>query len=115
MPVLVALLALAAIALAVLLAPRTGTATGVVVAVEATSITDVTAFTIRGADGQTHRFALGSLENGVEFPPGHLQEHIISGVPVIVTYREDGGVAMAIRLADGPVPSSSRAVVASPT
>ena len=106
---LVVIGALVAIGFAVVLAPRTATATGVVVAVEATSLTNVTAFTIRDAGGVTHRFALGGLENAVEFPPGHLQEHIVSGVPVIVTFREEAGVATAIRLTDAPAAASTPA------
>lgn len=91
-------------------APSTSTATGVVVAVDSASLTRVTAFTIREADGGTRRFAVGSLENGVEFPPGHLVEHIASGVPVVVTYRDENGVATAVRLSDavaGPRPTGS--------
>ncbi len=94
-----------AIVAAVVTAPRTATATGVVVAVAARSLADVDGFTIRTADGQTIEFDLSGLQNGVEFPPGHLVEHITSGVPVIVTYRDEAGTRTAIRLADGPLPS----------
>ena len=108
--VLFAVVGLGAIVVVIARAPATSTATGVVVAVDSVSLTKVTAFTIREADGGTRRFAVGSLENGVEFPPGHLVEHIASGVPVVVTYRDVDGVATAIRLADavaGPSPTVS--------
>ena len=105
LPLLIALVGGAGILAAVALAPRTSTATGVVVAVEATSLTNVTGFTIRGSDGRTRRFAVGALQNRVEFPPGHLVEHIASGVPVVVTYRDENGIPTAIRLVDGPLPS----------
>jgi len=110
--VLVAVVGLGAIVVAIARAPATSTATGVVVAVDSVSLTKVTAFTIREADGVTRRFAVGALENGIEFPPGHLVEHIASGVPVVVTYRDVDGVATAIRLSDavaGPSPTASPA------
>jgi hypothetical protein len=106
---LAALAGLVAIVATVALAPRTGTATGVVVAVDSTSLTEVTAFTIREAGGRTRQFAVGGLQNATEFPPGHLVEHIASGVPVIVTWRDEGGVESAIRIVDGPLPSGSGA------
>jgi hypothetical protein len=86
-------------------APATSTATGVVVAVDSSSLTDVRSFTIREPGGQTRRFAVGALQNATEFPPGHLVEHIASGVPVVVTWRDEDGQATAIRIVDGPVPS----------
>ena len=102
---LAALVGLAGIVVSVAMAPRTGTATGVVVAVDSTSLTNVTAFTIRESGGRTRRFVMGALQNPTEFPPGHLVEHIASGVPVVVTWRDEGGVATAIRIVDGPIPS----------
>ncbi|MCI0582693.1 MAG: hypothetical protein L0227_07330 [Chloroflexi bacterium] len=89
------------------MAPRTSSTTGVVVAVESTSLTEVTAFTIRESGGRTQRFVVGGLQNATEFPPGHLVEHIASGVPVIVTWLEEDGVATAIRIVDGPPPSGA--------
>jgi hypothetical protein len=102
-----ALVGLAGIVAVVTLAPRTSTATGVVVAVESTSLTNITAFTIRESGGQTRRFVVAGLQNATEFPPGHLVEHIASGVPVVVTWRDEDGVATAIRIVDGPLPSRS--------
>ncbi|MEW5990975.1 MAG: hypothetical protein AB1736_06470 [Chloroflexota bacterium] len=102
---------LTAMVAAVALGPRAGTATGVVVSVESTSLTTVTAFTIREADGRTRRFLVEALENAVEFPPGHLVEHIASGVPVVVSYREADGGAIAIRIVDGPTPGRTGAPI----
>lgn len=102
---LAAVIALAAIVAVVVAAPRTATATGVVVAVKSVSLAEVTGFTIRTADGRTIEFSLGALQNGVEFPPGHLVEHIASGGPVVVTYRDEGGARTAIRIVDAPAPS----------
>jgi hypothetical protein len=101
---LVSGLALVGIVAAIVAAPRTSTATGVVVAVDARSLTNVAAFTIRTAEGRTIEFELGALQNGAEFPPGHLVEHITTGVPVVVTYRDGGGTRTAVRIADAPVP-----------
>ena len=100
--VLVAGLALVGVVAVVIAAPRTSVATGVVVAVDSRSLTDVDAFTIRTAEGRTIDFAVGALQDGAEFPPGHLVEHIVSGVPVVVTYRDEAGTHMAIRIVDAP-------------
>lgn len=99
-------LVLVAIVGAVALLPRTSSATGVVVAVDARSLTDVRSFSLRVAGGEVLVFSLTSLENGAEFPPGHLAEHIGSAEPILVTYRDDGGSFSAIRISDAPEPST---------
>ena len=76
--------------------------TGIVVAVRATSLTSVQGFSIRTADGRTLDFRVGQLENAATFPPGHLAEHKVTLVPVRVTYVEEGGEAVAVRLQDAP-------------
>jgi hypothetical protein len=73
---------------------------GVIVGVDARSLTDVRGFTLRTTDGVTTVFDLGALENGAEFPPGHLVEHQATAQPVRVWYRTDGGRKLAIRLED---------------
>jgi hypothetical protein len=45
---------------------------GVIVGVDAASLTDVRGFTLRTSDGASVEFEIGDLENGAEFPPGHL-------------------------------------------
>lgn len=86
----------------------TGRATGVVIAVEATSATRVTGFTLRLAGGAEEHFAIGGLETAAPaFPAVHLREHMVSLVPVAVSYRHESGGRVATRLVDGPVPSAS--------
>jgi hypothetical protein len=74
--------------------------TGVVTGVEATGLTKVTAMTLRTADGAQTTFRIGILENGVEFPPGHLTEHMATLAPVRVFFREDDGTLVVYRLED---------------
>lgn len=81
-------------------APRTEV--GVVVAVDSVSLTNVRGFTIRTPDGRTVEFRVGQLENGAQFPPGHLGEHQATAVPIVVTYRDESGAHVAIRLEDAP-------------
>jgi len=102
----VALVAILAIVVTLLNQPPRQTETGVVIAVDAASLTDVRGFTIRTAGGQTVVFRLGELENGTEFPPGHLGEHIATAVPVLVTYREENGERVVVRLDDAVAPPS---------
>jgi hypothetical protein len=76
--------------------------TGIVVAVEATSLSSVQGFSIRTTDGRTVDFRIVSLENASTFPPGHLAEHKVSLVPVRVTYVDLGGGHEALRIEDAP-------------
>ena len=76
------------------------TLVGVIVAVDAASLTRVRGFTLRTSDGTTTTFASGNLENGDEFPPGHLVEHQATAVPVRVWYRVEGTRNVAVRLED---------------
>jgi hypothetical protein len=85
-------------------APRTEL--GVVVSVDAVSLTDVRGFAIRTADGRIVVFRVGSLENAAEFPPGHLAEHAVTAAPILVTYRDEDGEHVAIRLEDAASASS---------
>lgn len=74
--------------------------TGVVVAVQATSLTNVEGFSIRTQDGRTVDFRVGTIENATTFPPGHLAEHKVSLVPIRVTYVERDGAREAVRIED---------------
>lgn len=103
----VVVLALVATAAAIVVAGgdggRTGrTATGVIVGVDSAGLDDVRSFSLRTVDGTVLEFALGSLENETEFPPGHLAEHQATGDPVTVTYDVEGSRNIAIRIGDGP-------------
>jgi hypothetical protein len=73
---------------------------GVIVGVDAASLTDVRGFTLRTTDGGTVAFKLGALENGSQFPPGHLVEHQATAQPVRVWYLTDVSGKVAIRLED---------------
>lgn len=79
-------------------APRTEV--GIVIVVESVSLTDVRTFAIRTPDGRTVEFLVGQLENGAQFPPGHLSEHEATAVPIRVTYRDENGAHVAVRLED---------------
>lgn len=93
---------LVAVAATSLGGPRRQVETGIVVAVEATSLSQVQGFTIRTLDGRTVDFRIVSLENASTFPPGHLAEHKVSLVPVRVTYVDRNGAHEAVRLEDAP-------------
>ena len=86
---------------AILGGPTRRVETGVVVAVQATSLSDVQGFSIRAADGRTVDFRIGALENGASFPPGHLAEHRVSLAPVRVTFVDRDGAHVAVRVEDG--------------
>jgi hypothetical protein len=76
---------------------------GVVVAVESGGLDDVRGFTLRATDdGRLIDFGLTALENGVEFPPGHLAEHQLTGTAIRVWYRPGDDPPLAIRLEDAP-------------
>lgn len=102
----VAVLAAVILAITVLGQPAPRTEVGVVIDVDAISLTNVRGFTIRTSDGRTVEFRVGRLENGAQFPPGHLAEHQATAVPIAVTYRDENGERVAIRLEDATaVPS----------
>jgi hypothetical protein len=73
---------------------------GVVVAVDSAGLDQVAGFTVRDDAGRLIEFVLGRLENGAEFPPGHLTEHMTTADPVRVWYREVDGERVAFRLED---------------
>ncbi len=81
--------------------PPTPTAVeGVIVAIDGSGLADVRGFTLRRPGGETLDFRLGELENGNEFPPGHLAEHQATAEPVVVYYRMEGDERFAVRLED---------------
>ncbi len=72
----------------------------------------MTGFTLRTLDGRTYTFVIGQLENGAQFPPGHLVEHAANSDPILVTFEAQGSQLIAVRLEDaspaataGPSPS----------
>ena len=75
-------------------------AVGIIVAIDSSSLTDVRSFTLRTTDGQQLKFGLAELQNGTQFPPGHLAEHQATAQAVRVFYRDANGTLQAIRLED---------------
>jgi len=73
---------------------------GIVVRVDSAGLTKVHGFALRTDADTDMVFVLDKLENGAEFPPGHLVEHQASSSPIRVWYRTEGGVNYAIRLQD---------------
>jgi len=71
---------------------------GVVVGVDSEGLADVRSFDLREEDGAIRAFTLDALQNGTQFPPGHLAEHQATAQPVRVWYRP--GTLQAIRLED---------------
>jgi hypothetical protein len=110
--VVIAVIAVGAFLVNILGQPPRQTETGVVIAVDSTSLTNVRGFTIRTPDGRTVAFTLGPLENASQFAPGHLNEHVATAVPVLVTYRDDNGQRVVVRLEDAP--GASPRPIASP-
>jgi hypothetical protein len=84
--------------------PDLPTAIGVIVAVDSAGLSNVSTFTLRQADGTNLKFDLTKQENAVQFPPGHLQQHLATARLTQVWYRAEAGVLYAIQLADAPQP-----------
>ena len=82
--------------------PGTEQMTGVVVAVDAVSLSDVRGFTLRRPGGELVEFSLRELQNGTEFAPGHLAEHQATAEPVRVIFRSEDDERLALRLEDAP-------------
>ena len=77
--------------------------TGVVVRVDGGGgLGDVSGFVLRQPGGALTEFSLRELQNGTEFPPGHLAEHQATAQPVTVLFRTDGEERLALRLEDAP-------------
>jgi len=84
-------------------APADATAVdGVIVAVRSEGLDRVNGFDLRTIDQGTLAFTIGDLENGAEFPPGHLVEHQATAQPVRVWFRTEGADRVAVRLEDAP-------------
>ena len=73
---------------------------GVVTAVDSQGLDDVRGFTLRSSAGDELVFKIGELENGDEFPPGHLTEHLAAASPVLVFFREENGELVVYRIED---------------
>jgi hypothetical protein len=73
---------------------------GVVTKVDSTGLASVSGFRLRLRDGSSLALRIGTLENGDEFPPGHLAEHLATAAPVRVFFRAEGGDLVVYRIED---------------
>lgn len=79
------------------------TASGVVLEVDGSSLSQIDGFVLRTPDGQMITFVVGPVAFGqASFPPQHLREHQQLAQPVRVTYRVESGRNVAIKLEDAP-------------
>ena len=76
--------------------------TGVLVGVEATSITRTDAFTLRSDDGAERRFVVSAEADRGGHPPSpsHLRQHMTYGDRVTVRYRDEKDGPLAIEVVD---------------
>jgi hypothetical protein len=85
------------------LPPLVSPVSGVLTHIDSQGLSKVTGFVLRTADGRETPFQIGILENGDQFPPGHLAEHMANASPVKVWFRDDGtGNLVVYRLEDAP-------------
>lgn len=73
---------------------------GQVVKVDSEGLTKVRGFVLRTDSGTEIAFAVGPLENAVEFPPSHLSEHMATGAPVRISFRQEGSSLVVYRIED---------------
>ncbi len=73
---------------------------GLVVKVETAGLDQVKGFTLQADTGQELTFVIGKLDNGDEFPPGHLTEHQAAADPILVFFREENGQLVVYHLED---------------
>ncbi len=79
-------------------AQTTGTVTGTVVTAEGSGVTDLQSLEVRDAGGKVWSFAASGF---VGETPSHLKQHMITRVPIVVTYeRQQDGTLLATRVED---------------
>ena len=76
-------------------------ATGVVIAVTGPSAAQVDTFRLQTNAGQALDFRVGRLDlsNG-GLPAPHVREHLVSGIPITVSYYVDAGTNVAVHYVD---------------
>ena len=88
---------------------KTQTARGVLLDVVSPSIQQVDRFTLRTDDGQVLSFVAAPDFNASATPqggglhamtPGHMRQHMALADPVLVTYRQENGVLVALSATD---------------
>jgi hypothetical protein len=78
--------------------PSRGEVTGVIVAVEGEGLGRIEGFTVR-SEGETFEFDIDeTIDYG--FPLDHLNEHRVTGEPVMVVYEEQEGRLVALEIED---------------
>lgn len=70
---------------------------GVVLNVTARSLTQIDVLTVRDESGVTWDFQGGAYKG---YSPSHLREHMLQGLRVTVSYREENGVLVIDEVAD---------------
>jgi hypothetical protein len=78
----------------------TSPARGLVLHVDQPGLGDVTGFRLLISDGAQADFTMGVQENAAEFPAADLSEHMASGQPVLVYFRQSGSDLVVYRLED---------------
>jgi hypothetical protein len=82
---------------------QTLTARGVLLDVVSPGIQQVDRFTLRTDDGQLLSFVTTADFNASAthaMTPGHMRQHMALADPVVVTYRDDNGVLIALSATD---------------
>jgi len=88
---------------------KTQTARGVLLDVVSQGIQQVDRFTLRTDDGQVLSFVAAPDFNASTTPqggglhamtPGHMRQHMALADPVLVTYRQENGVLVALSATD---------------
>ena len=75
-----------------------GEVTGVIVEIQGEGLGRVEAFTVR-SEGETFEFVIDE-EIDYGFPLDHLNEHRVTGEPVVVVYEEREGSLVALEIED---------------
>lgn len=76
---------------------------GVIVDVQADSLTKARLIQVRTPSGEVIAFDLTRLTGAALIPPGHLTEHQVTAEPVRVSYQSEAGARFAVRVDDaGP-------------
>jgi hypothetical protein len=78
--------------------PSHGEVTGVIVEVQGEGLGQVETFTVR-SEGETFEFVIDEAAD-YGFPLDHLNEHRVTGEPVVVVYEEREGSLVALEIED---------------
>lgn len=79
---------------------------GHVTDVRARSLTELEALRVTDAAGASRRFRAEEGRAFDEFTPSHAREHMLTGEPIEVTYRESDGTLFIVDLADAAPPAT---------